>query len=302
VAGLPAGAGPRGGGGVAAPAEIPGRPARCTGTVCRVDQSQPYTVESLRSELHALGLRPADVVLVHAATRSLGFVVGGVQAVVQALIEATGPDGTLVVPAHTSENSDPAGWRHPPVPQEWWPVIREQAPGFDRYRTPSRWMGVLAETVRTWPGALRSDHPRLSFAALGEHAAAVTAGHRLDDALGEHSPLGAVYRLDGKVLLLGCGHDSNTSLHLAEWRQPAPPRGEHGACIRRPDGTSQWLTWTDVLEEEGDFERLGADFEAEVGLSLGPVGGATARLAPQRALVDFATAWIATHRTAAAPG
>ncbi|MFC4587032.1 aminoglycoside N(3)-acetyltransferase [Sphaerisporangium corydalis] len=261
-----------------------------------MDQLVPHTAESLGTDLRALGLRAGDVVLLHSSVRSLGFVVGGAQAFVQALLGVLGPGGTLVVPAHTSDNCDPAGWRNPPVPEAWWPVIRDQAPGFDPARTPSRWMGVIAELVRTWPGALRSDHPRLSFAAVGAHAAGVTGVHRVDDALGEDSPLGAVYRLDGKVLLLGCGHDSNTSLHLAEWRQESPPRGVNGASIRRPDGTGKWTTWVDVIEDEEDFERLGADFEAAVGLPAGRVGEAPTRLMSQRALVDFATAWLAANR------
>lgn len=266
------------------------------GMVMRMNQHVPHTVQSLSSDLRALGLRSGDVVLTHSSARSLGFVVGGAQAIVQALLDVLGPDGTLVVPTHTSDNCDPASWCNPPVPEAWWPVIRDQAPGFDPSRTPSRWMGVVAETVRTWPGALRSDHPRLSFAALGRRAASITSPHQLDDALGEHSPLGALYRLDGKVLLLGCGHDSNTSLHLAEWRQKSPARGIVGASIRRPDGASQWISWTDVIENEDDFGQLGAAFEANLGLSTGPVGSATARLMPQRALVDFATTWMATHR------
>jgi aminoglycoside 3-N-acetyltransferase len=261
-----------------------------------MDQGAPYTVQSLGSDLLALGLAAGDVVLVHSSARSLGFVAGGTQAVVQALLDVVGPAGTLVVPTHTPDNCDPADWRNPPVPESWWPAIRAQTPGFDKSRTPSRWMGVIAETVRTWPGALRSDHPHVSFAALGRHAASVTGAHQLDDALGERSPLGALYRLDGKVLLLGCGHDSNTSLHLAEWRQKAPPRAITGASVRRPDGTSEWISWTDVVENTDDFEQIGAAFEVAVGLSIGEVGDATARLTPQRALVDFATDWMAAHR------
>jgi aminoglycoside 3-N-acetyltransferase len=259
-------------------------------------QVTPHTVDSLAADLRALGLAAGDVLLLHSSKRSLGFVAGGTQAVIEAFLQVLGPSGTLVVPAHTSENSDPAGWQNPPVPEAWWPAIRTQAPGFDPARTPSWYMGVIAETVRTWPGAMRSDHPQVSFAAIGGHAAEVVTEHRLDDGLGERSPLGAVYRLGGKVVLLGCGYDSNTSLHLAECRQAAPPMAEAGAAVRRPDGTSVWVTWTEVDTHEDDFEQLGADFDATGAVTVGRVGEATTRLMPQRALVDFATEWFAGHR------
>jgi len=258
------------------------------------------TVQSLAADLRTLGVRPGDVLLTHSSYKSVGVVAGGPQAVVQALLDVLGPAGTLVVPTHTSENTDPATWQHPPVPEQWWEPIRRQAPGFDPARTPaSRWMGRLAELVRTWPGALRSNHPHVSFAAVGARAAEIVAGHRLDDALGESSPLGAVYRLKGKVLLLGCGHDSNTSLHLAEWRQSNPPRHETGASIRQSDGPGRWVTWTDVHEDEEDFDVIGAQFDATGSVRIGRVGKSPARLMPQRELVDFGTAWIGTYRDAA---
>ena len=263
-----------------------------------VDQREPHTSRSLRAELRALGLSPGDVVLLHSSRSRVGFVAGGRQAIVQALLDVLGEQGTLVVPTHTPDNTDPASWQNPPVPDSWWPVIREQSPGFDPARTPaSRWMGILAETIRTWPGAVRSNHPQVSFAALGARAAAVTEGHRLDDALGNSSPLGAVYRLDGKVLLLGVGYDRNTSLHLAEWRQQQPPRQATGSSIRLPDGSARWVTWTDVAENEDDFAAIGAAFEAATDtVRIGNVGNATARLMGQRVLVDHATRWMAENR------
>ena len=254
----------------------------------------PPTARSLAADLRALGLTSGDVVLVHSSLRSLGPVVGDAQAVVQALLAVV---GTLVVPTHTPHNTDPAGWENPPVPPDWWPVIRDETPGFDPARTPSRWMGRLPELVRTWPGALRSDHPQVSFAAVGPHAAEIVAEHPLEDGLGDRSPLGAIHRLDGKVLLLGCGHDSNTSLHLAEGRRPSPASEVTGASVRHPDGSSRWVTWTQVSQDADDFAALGAAYEAAGGpITVGHVGDATARLMPQRPLVDYATTWLTAHR------
>lgn len=252
------------------------------------------TRESLAADLRRLGVRADGVLLVHSSYRSLGFVVGGPQTAVQALLDVA---GTVVVPTHTPDNSDPAAWRHPPVPETWWEPIRRHTPGFDAARTPaSNHMGRLAELVRTWPGARRSDHPEVSFAAVGRRAAEITATHVRADGLGDGSPLGAVYRLDGQVLLLGCGHDANTSLHLAETRVPGAPRQEAGASVLAPDGTSRWATWTEVAVDEGDFAVLGADFEQTGAVTTGRVGAAPARLMRQRALVDFAVSWIPARR------
>ncbi|MCW6006954.1 AAC(3) family N-acetyltransferase [Micromonospora sp. CPCC 205371] len=259
----------------------------------------PRTRAALADDLRSLGVRRGSVLLVHSSLKSLGWVCGGPVAVVQALLDALGPDGTLVAPTHTPDNTDPAGWQHPPVPESWWPVIREHTPGFDPAVTPSRWMGLIAETVRTWPGARRSDHPQVSFAAVGPAAGTVVAGHRLDDMLGEHSPIGAVYRLDGDVLLLGVGHDSNTSLHLAEYRQPNPPRKPEGSAVLVPGGGRAWVSWEDVATDEGDFARLGAAFEEAGGARAGDVGDATCRLMRQRPLVDFAVGWLAASRATA---
>jgi aminoglycoside 3-N-acetyltransferase len=257
----------------------------------------PVTRARVAEDLGRLGVRRGGVLVAHSSLSALGWVCGAAQAVVEGLLDALGPEGTLVVPAHTNGNSDPAGWRYPPVPEAWWPAIREQMPAFDPRVTPAPHMGAIAELARTWPGARRSAHPHFSFAAVGPHAEEVTAGHVLESGFGERSPLARVRDLDGDVLLLGTGHGSNSSLHHAEHHVPDPPRETSAAAVTTPDGR-RWVTWEDVVADGGDFEQLGAAFDATGRTRVGRVGEGEARLMRQRELLEFAAGWLAENRPA----
>lgn len=251
----------------------------------------PRTRDSLRADLEALGLAPGMTVLVHSAISQLGWVCGGPIAVVQALLDVLTEQGTLVMPAHTGDFSDPAEWRNPPVPAEWVPIIRATMPAFDPRITPAWRMGRIAETFRGWPDVLRSDHPAVSFCAWGRHAATITAGHTLDLSLGDGSPLARIYDLDGSVLLLGVGFGNNTSFHLSEYRTRRQTPTTPGAPILE-DGQRVWRTYRDIVNDDAPFPAIGADFEATGQVRVGLVGSATARLFPQRPAVDFAVRWL----------
>lgn len=260
------------------------------------------TESSLLDDLRALGIAEGQTLIVHCSLSSLGWVAGGEQAVVAALSAAVGAEGTLVMPSQSWQLCDPAYLNDSRVPREWWAEIRAQLPAYDPRVTPTRTMGAVAEHFRALPGALRSAHPQRSFAARGPEAHRILAVHDLDSPVGERSPLSALYEGDASVLLLGVGYSKNTSFHLAEDRTDFP--GKHtvrnGGPILR-DGVRVWEEWEELWVVDDDFELIGADFAAETGLEArGFVGAATARLFPQRALVDFAQAWIAQKRTDAA--
>ena len=59
------------------------------------------TKEMIIKELKALGLEKGGAVMVHTSLKSMGYVCGGAQAVIEALIEVVGSDGTIMMPTQS---------------------------------------------------------------------------------------------------------------------------------------------------------------------------------------------------------
>jgi aminoglycoside 3-N-acetyltransferase len=255
----------------------------------------PRTRESLREDLRQVGLTAGMTVIVHSSLQSLGWVNGGPIAVIEALQDLLTPSGTLVMPAHSGDLSEPTNWQHPPVPPEWVPIVRDTMPAYDPRRTPTRLMGRIAELFRTWPGVVRSDHPCISFAAWGRHAEWIVANHTLDFGHGERSPLARIYDLGGSVLLLGVGYDRNTSFHLAEHRITGVTPSMEGAPVLE-NGVRVWKTYQHI-DLDTPLDELGTAFEAACPVRVGKAGSATARLFAQRDAVDFAVRWLQARHT-----
>ena len=122
--------------------------------------TEPLTIDSLTSSFRACGVQPGRTIIVHTSLRSLGLVLGGAQTYIQALVEAVGTSGTLMMPTQSWKNLDPVRGVHSDVPERWWPLVRTHWPAYDPATTPSIRMGVVAELFRTWPGAHRSHRPQ----------------------------------------------------------------------------------------------------------------------------------------------
>jgi aminoglycoside 3-N-acetyltransferase len=256
----------------------------------------------LVADLRAIGVREAAVLLVHTRMSAIGWVVGAAETVVRALLEALGPDGTLM--AYTSWDDHVYHGREWPAAHR--DAYRAQPPAFDPTTAEAaRDHGRIPERVRTWPGARRSAHPEASVAAVGARAAWLTDDHPQRDAYGAASPFARLVESRGQVLLLGAPLETATLLHHAEAIARAP--GRRRVTFRVPvveDGRVTERTFTDLDTTNGAFPyaELGLDEDefaviARAALAAGAgvrglVGHADSHLFDARALTAFAVAWL----------
>ena len=244
------------------------------------------------------GLQRGDSVMVHTSLGKIGYVCGGAQVVIEALIEIVGEDGTIMMPAQSWKNLDPETGVHWDADEADWDRIRENWPAYNKAITPTNTMGAVAEMFRSWPGTVRSDHPARSVAAWGKNAEYLTENHDISDIFGDTSPIGKFYELDGKVLLIGVDYDKNTSIHLADVRAEYPGKHtciEHSAVME--NGKRVWKSYETLYVNGEDFIDIGADFEAAHIVKIANIGGTKLKIMKQRELVDFAVEWIERYRT-----
>lgn len=247
--------------------------------------------------LEKVGVTPGQTIMVHASLSKLGFVCGGAQIVIEALLESVGENGTIMMPTQSWKNLDPAAGVHWEEPEEWWQAIRDNWPAYDKDITPTNTMGAVAEMFRKWPGTLRSDHPARSVAANGKYAKYLTENHDISNIFGEGSPIGKLYELDGYVLLIGVGYDKNTSLHLADVRAEYPGKhlSEESSAIML-DGKRVWKRYQTLYVDGEDFVHIGEAFEKERTVTKVSLGNGELIFMKQRELVDFAVDWIEKNR------
>jgi aminoglycoside 3-N-acetyltransferase len=251
--------------------------------------STPRTRTSIAVDLRAAGLQRGDVLVLHSSLKAIGWVSGGPVAVLLAFQDVLTESGTLVVPAHTSNLTDPANWQSPPVPADWVPLIQESVPAFDPARTPSRDMGIIAETFRSWPGVHRSAHPHVSFAAWGRHAHHMTGEHQLAWSMGEGSPLHRAYELNAKTMLLGTRNC--TSLHLAEALSGTVATTTSAAAVTQ-NSQRAWVIFPDWVYSTDQFSEILDAFCTQDSLEHSLIGSAQTLLLDQRRLVDFAVEFL----------
>ena len=210
-----------------------------------------------RSELvyafRGLGLRPGAGVMVHSSLSSIGHVEGGADAVVGALLDTVGPEGTVAVPTFTRYGE----------PYD-----------VDSSRSTT---GAIAEALRSREAAVRSLHPTKSVAAIGPTAASLVSEHGPSNSLGPGSPLHRLLDGGGAVLLLGVDHTANSAVHVAERLAGVPYRDQMAETAVLVDGSVSTVEVNRVHCSRG-FEVVRPLAEHAGIVSRGLIGDAETRL------------------------
>jgi aminoglycoside 3-N-acetyltransferase len=218
------------------------------------------TKSQLVDGLRLLGVIEGSVLEVHSSLSSFGYIPGGAQTVVDALITAVGYDGTIVMPAQTSDNSEPSRWRHPPIDPSLWKQLRETHPAFDPRSSTFVHMGEIANNLRLRQGTMISNHPTCAFMAYGKHAKWITQSQPIHFPLAMNSPLGKLLDLRADILLLGVGYDNCTALHLAEAQTGVRPIQITGSAVDSDHG-KQWKKYLDYDYDSEAFPAIGKRLE-----------------------------------------
>lgn len=255
-----------------------------------IEAADVVTRHGLAAGFEQLGIAAYEAVMVHASLSAFGWVCGGAQSVVEALIAAAGPGCTLVFPTFSGDWTDPAGWRSPPIAPSAVELVRAAMPPFDPRLSPTRGMGRIAECFRTHGAARRSPHPQVSLTAVGPAADRIVGAHSLDHRFGEGSPLAVLDRMDSAILFLGTDFRRCTALHLAEYRSvyPGQARVRRAVPVWKGD-SAQWLEVDDVALVEDDFPEIGAHCVATIAHQAGRIGRADCLLIPFPQVVAAAT-------------
>ena len=238
---------------------------------------QVITKHDLVDQLKAYGITSGMILEVHSSLSSFGYVIGGAQTIVDALIDTVGYSGTILMPLQTWGNSEPTYWKNPPAACHLMKTIRENTPIFDKKGSDTRMMGAVVENFRRRDGIIVSNHPTSSFAAWGKYAKLLCNRHSLHFSLSEESPAARLTELKGYVLLMGCDYDRCTVMHLAEYRSDARPILVQGSAVEM-EGKRIWKKVLDLDISSDDFIHVGERLERKNLVTRFKIGNAECKL------------------------
>lgn len=256
--------------------------------------TEVMTKEDIKYQLQKMGLKKGMAVLIHANLDKLGFMSDGPQTIIDALIDAVGYDGTIVMPTFTLDMVDPCCRKDVHIDCESWEYIRDSMKPFDRKLSAGKYDELIQQFLRN-DGVVRSYHPLHSFAAWGKYAKIICDRHPLHFSLSKDSPLGKLYELNGFVLLLGCDYEECAMFHLSRYNTNQLPI----KVVCCPVNTNGKADWKDLLDLEIDklgYDMVGKIMEEREIVKMCCIGEGLCKFFSGRQAVTLATAYYSLNK------
>jgi aminoglycoside 3-N-acetyltransferase len=221
--------------------------------------------------LHRLGIAPGSVLEVHASLRSLGQVDGGADTVIEALMEAVGEQGAIVMPSYPVSPGMAATSEERQRGITW----KVRVLSFDDHTTRTG-MGTIADRFRDRADVVRNIDSFFAYTAWGKDAAVLAEG------------LHHLVARGGQVLLLGVQMDRCSCLHLAEERVPLPIDLQQ--LMEVPEEIQREFPphlWSIGYGPESNFLLVQQEAERRQLLTVTTIGNATVRFFEAATMVDL---------------
>ena len=165
--------------------------------------------EELFLAFQELGLQETPVIA-HASIKPFGYIQGGAETVLEAMLASF---AGLIMPTHTYKTKiiPEVGPPNNGITYGSGDDKNKLAEPFSLGMRTDSMMGILPETLRSHPSAMRTAHPILSFA--GVNASFPLFTQTLYEPL---APIGVLAEQGGWAVLINVDHTVNTSIHYAE--------------------------------------------------------------------------------------
>lgn len=250
--------------------------AKSSGSYIRTEVSKARIIRDLRK----IGVKEGDHIAVTLSFKSIGYVKGGPEAFIDALLELVGPDGTIMMNTYTRSFS-----------------LSEIASDYIfEYKSTPAYTGLVPETLRRRRNSIRSRHPTCSVTAIGKLAKYLTEGH--DKNSSAHMPYSRLASVDGKYLCIGLGNNlvavRHESQRLAGLFNVVPI--VHGVKYRDDEGKVKIFVF-DYPPCVKKLPKLVPILRKMGTVKIGRIGMAYSILAPARGLLKVMTGMLKENPT-----
>ncbi|NSW89101.1 MAG: AAC(3) family N-acetyltransferase [Firmicutes bacterium] len=183
------------------------------------------------TDLLKMGVKKGDKLIFHCSLKSIGYVEGGADTLINALLNVVGEEGLIMMPTFTYSYEGNKGT----LP-------------YNKKKTSSQ-TGLVSDVFWRRSDAYRSDHPTHSVATIGKEAEKYVENHNeYTPPFGEDTPIHKLAKNGGLVLLIGVGHEANSTIHVAECLADLP-----FLHIKNKDTYGDYYL---VERDDGSIERI----------------------------------------------